>query len=202
MKKALVIAAGSAGVIDALGVDYVIAADGGYDTARKNGICVNLLVGDMDSVKDETPMSDETLWLNADKDFTDTEAAIEQALKLGYKKIDVYGATGTRMDHTLANIFLLKKFVGRGADIRIIDEHNEISAIKNECVICGKKGQTVSFLPADSVVSGITLSGFKYPLADKDIEIGTTLTVSNVVSEEEATVKIKKGTLIMIIAKD
>ncbi len=200
MKKAVIIAAGSADFIDTDGAGIIIAADGGYDNALRLGIMPDLFVGDMDSVTEKVDI--EKVMLNKEKDFTDTEIAIEEAVLRGYNRIDIYGATGTRLDHTLANIFIMKKYLSRNVDVRIIDSHNKMRAIRGDNAFSGLKGKTVSFIPADTVVSGVTLSGFKYPLSDRDVEIGTTLTVSNIAVSDEVHVSIKSGTLIMIIAKD
>lgn len=201
-KKAVIISAGTVEKIDVNENDFVIAADGGYDRAKANGISVNLSVGDMDSARNEPESDIECIILKPDKDFTDSEFALREALLRGYKKIDIYGATGTRLDHTLANIFMLKRFTADDNEIRIIDKNNMIIAINREYTLSGMQGKTVSFIPADSVASGVTLKGFFFPLNDSDIELGTTLTVSNVVTESEATVKVKKGTLIMMISED
>ncbi len=201
-EKAIIISAGTVEKIDVNEDDFVIAADGGYDRAKKHGISVDLAVGDMDSVKAEPPKGIECITLKPDKDFTDTEFALRVALLRGYKKIDIYGATGTRLDHTLANIFMLKRFSAKDNEIRIIDKNNVIIAINREYTLLKMKGKTVSFLPADSVASGVTLKGFLFPLDDENVEIGTTLTVSNVVTEDEALVKVKKGTLIMMVSED
>lgn len=200
MKKAVIIAAGSAEFIDTDGAGIIIAADGGYDNALRLGVMPDLFVGDMDSVTEKVDI--EKVILNKEKDFTDTEVAIEEAVLRGYDRIDIYGATGTRLDHTLANIFMMKKYLSRNVDVRIIDLHNKMRAIRGDNTFSGLKGKTVSFIPADTVVSGVTLSGFKYPLSDRDVEIGVTLTVSNVAVSDEVHVNIKNGTLIMIIAKD
>lgn len=199
MRQAVIIAAGSVGTINAEGADFVIAADGGYDAAIEQKITPNLYVGDGDSVKCGNILCEKVL-LNTDKDFTDTECAVTEAIKRGFDKIIIYGATGTRLDHTLASIFMLKKY--RDCDIRIVDSNNEIRLITKKTVLHGYIGKTVSFIPADSVVSGLTLEGFKYPLYKKDVNMGTTLTVSNVVTDEGATVEAESGELLMITAKD
>lgn len=199
MRQAVIIAAGSVGTINAEGADFVIAADGGYDAAIEQKITPNLYVGDGDSVKCGDILCERVL-LNTDKDFTDTECAVTEAIKRGFDKIIIYGATGTRLDHTLASIFMLKKY--RDCDIRIVDSNNEIRLITKKTVLCGYIGKTVSFIPADSVISGLTLEGFKYPLYKKDVNMGTTLTVSNVVTDEGATVEAESGELLMITAKD
>ena len=45
--------------------------------------------------------------LNPEKDDTDTEYAIREAIRRGAMEIVVIGATGTRIDHVLGNISLL-----------------------------------------------------------------------------------------------
>lgn len=199
MRQALIIAAGNAGKINADGAEFVIAADGGYDTALEQKITPDLYVGDGDSVKSDSIFCEKVL-LNKDKNFTDTECAVTEAIKRGFDKLIIYGATGTRLDHTLASIFMMKKY--RDCDIRIIDSNNEIRLITKKTVLRGYAGKTVSFIPADSEVSGLTLEGFKYPLYRKSIKLGTTLTVSNVVTEETATVETESGELLMITAKE
>ena len=51
------------------------------------------------------------------------------------------------------------------------------------------------FLPLTQEVKGITLTGFKYPLQEKDIEIGTSLCISNELAEEEARIRFRQGVL-------
>lgn len=201
MKKAIIIAAGSVFDIKSDGSEFIIAADGGYDAAVKASLKVNLFVGDMDSVKGQID-AEEIITLNTDKNFTDTEYAVNEAKRRGYFYIDIYGATGTRLDHTLSNIFMMKKYLNEGVFIKIKDKNNEMLAINKDTSFSGLFGKTVSFIPADTKVYGVTLQGFKYPLNDADIEIGSTLTVSNIAQSDNVKVKIKSGTLIMIIAQD
>ena len=202
MKRALVIAAGNTdGIKLSCEYELLIAADGGYDRAINLGLNPDIFIGDMDSVSTDIGKT-KTVKLQVEKDFTDTEAAVEKAIELGFDEIDIIGATGTRFDHSFANACLLKKYVSGNVKIRIIDAHNEIFALDTAFVIQDKKGETVSLLPLDSIVSGITLKGFYYPLENADIKIGTTLTVSNFVTDDIAEIKIKEGALLVIIARD
>ena len=63
-------------------------------------------------------------------------------------------------------------------------------------------GKYVSFLPLTQEVKGITLTGFKYPLQEKDIEIGTSLCISNELAEEEARIQFREGVLICVESHD
>ncbi len=202
MKKALIIAAGSVNIVpEYYEYEFIISADGGYNKALDKGIVPDLFVGDMDSVNGEV-LGIEIVKLKKEKDFTDTEYAIEEAVKRGYKKIDIIGATGTRIDHTIANVFMMKKYLDKGVFLKIIDDHNIVWAINKRELLSGLEGRTVSLIPADTVVCGVTLIGFKYHLKDAEIKIGETLTVSNVVESKEAIIDIEKGTLIVVVAND
>ncbi len=202
MKKALIVAAGNTRNIELKEkYDFVIAADGGFDAAIKMGLKVDLFIGDMDSVKEES-IDIPVLKLEVEKDFTDTEAAIEKAVSLGYKEIYLIGALGSRADHSLANIFLIKKYSEKGINLKIKDSHNEIFAISKESVIEGHKGKTISVLPLTEELKSLSLEGFYYPLSDKDVKMGETLTVSNVVTEDKAKISFKEGIALVIITKD
>ena len=88
--------------------DYVICADHGYDHALKYEIVPDLLIGDMDSVIADADSFPDKLVLPVRKDFTDSETAVRHAMDMHPDEIVLLGFTGTRMDHTLGNIFLLK----------------------------------------------------------------------------------------------
>ncbi len=91
--------------------DFVIAADSGFDTACSFGVECNLVIGDMDSITNKDALShvpkSSVVTYPTDKDFTDTELALNEAKKRGATKITLVGGDGGRIDHTLA---LLKIF--------------------------------------------------------------------------------------------
>ncbi len=202
MKKALIIAAGNTeNVLLEEKYDLVIAADGGYDKALDMGISVDLFIGDMDSVKDEK-IEAPKVELPCEKDFTDTEAAVEKAIEMGFTEIHLTGALGTRFDHSLANVSMLFKYIKKEIFIKILDSHNEIFAVSGKFTLEGKKGATVSILPLEDKLKGLTLEGFYYPLKERDVEFGSSLTVSNVVIDDIADISIGEGTALLIISKD
>lgn len=180
--------------------DFVICADGGYDRALSLGILPDLVIGDMDSVTAELP--DSCIRLPREKDVTDAEAAISEAVSRGFTAVDMIGALGTRMDHAMANAFLTKTYLKKGVSLRIIDGHNIITATDSYAEFCGLTEATVSLIPADSAVRGVTLRGFYYPLENEDVFLGTTRTVSNRITADKATVTVREGTLLIILAKD
>ena len=60
--------------------------------------------------------------LNPEKDFTDTAEAINLAIELKSTEITIIGAIGTRIDHVLANIHILKKSLDKNIKTKIINE--------------------------------------------------------------------------------
>ena len=84
------------------GDDFVIAADGGYHNAQALGETPPLLVGDMDSLaSSKLPPQIEKIEVPAEKDFTDTQLAVDVALKKGAAEIIIIGGLDGRLDHTL-----------------------------------------------------------------------------------------------------
>ncbi len=100
-------------------VDYVIAADAGLDTLESYrhfydgnyDFSPNFILGDMDSIKDSSLLQKysnvKSEVYNCDKDFTDTELALQHAHSLFKNSpeegmITLVGGDGGKTEHTLA----------------------------------------------------------------------------------------------------
>lgn len=191
--------------------DMIVAVDGGLTVADELDIMPTHIVGDFDTVSEEVLHKFDKnanicmIRLNPMKDLTDTQSAFGLVIESGCTDVDIVGGTGTRMDHTIANIQTLQMFLGKCNAI-ILNENNRIRLVaqnirlnKNETF-----GKYVSFLPLTENVTGVTLCGFKYPLKDYTFKIKETfsLGVSNEIISENAQVEIKSGILIMIESCD
>jgi thiamine pyrophosphokinase len=189
--------------------DYIIGADRGADYLIRNGYIPHLALGDFDSV---TPAqmqlieksSKELLTCDAiDKDWTDTELAFREALSRGYHNIVILGALGTRFDHGLGNVHLLRQAHEQGVSLTIIDENNEIrlcaDTIRLEANSCFPY---VSLLPLTMEVMGVTLEGFRYPLNDATLKLGWSLGISNVLEATSGTISVTAGMLLIIRSRD
>lgn len=189
--------------IRSVGDPVIICADGAAQRLKELDIVPDFIVGDMDSVDEDTLRYFETKGSRiirhpADKDETDTQLALECAFEMNPDGIRIFGALGGRVDHMLANISLLVLCAKRGIDARIIDKQCELFVIDDLCVIDGKEGETVSLLPLSSNVSGIQLEGFRYPLTDAVMEIGVPYGISNRLIGTRGTISVKSGYLLVI----
>ena len=165
----------------------IIAVDAGLEAVKALGLEPDMIVGDFDTVKPEVlayyRRMEHIVWdtHQPEKDETDTELALLKAQATGCTEVVVLGATGGRMDHMLGNIHLLFPCLQKGMEAYILDSQNRIYLIDKERTFNRREiwGKYISFLPLTEEVRGITLTGFKYPLHEKDIEIGTSLCISN-----------------------
>ena len=196
--------------IQAHSYDQIIAADAGMNFLHRNNIVPNVIAGDFDSVSAESldcfqEMQEvEVLRLNPIKDDTDTEYVIREAIRRGAKEITILGATGTRLDHVLANMYLLGIGFENNISISIVDTHNRIRMIRQSLMITKEKqfGNYVSILPVAGTAYGVTLKGMKYPLQDAVVPQFSSLGVSNEIVDEIAEIAVSEGTLLVIESRD
>ena len=181
----------------------IICCDGGVRHLRNLSIKPNVIIGDMDSI-DSAQLADYTaqgikiIKFPKNKDFTDTELALDYALSLKPKRIIIWCALGGRIDHALANIFLLLKGQEKGIETSIMDEYCEIFVLDKEYFFINETGKTVSLMALTPKVTGITLSGFVYPLEKDTLKISESRGISNIIRNARAIIKTEKGKLLII----
>lgn len=188
----------------------IIAVDKGLEKLSKLNITPTHVVGDFDSISKEIlgQYQDNKQIIfhkyNPEKDNTDTDIAMKLAIGLKSDTITILGALGKRMDHSLANIHILKYALDAKIPCQIVDNYNRIYLIGDKHTLYKNKtyGKYISLIPLTSRVEGITLKGFKYPLTNYSMPIGLSLGISNEIIEKVASIEIRKGVLIVIESKD
>ena len=180
----------------------LVAADKGMEWFMKNREFIpDLAVGDFDSLSEEGKI----IRLKPEKDDSDTQSAVNQMIRKGAKDILILGATGTRLDHVLANLGLLSMGKEKGVHIAIADQWNYITLAESGTILHREEqfGKYVSFFTVGGDVTGLTLRGFKYPLNGYHLTVEDSgLTVSNEISEETAEILYESGQLLMIMSRD
>ena len=178
--------------------DFVIAADGGYDTLRSIGITPDLLLGDMDSLTEEGGGVEKIVY-PVRKDETDSFLAYREGVRRGYSKFVLLGGVGGRDDHTFANYSLLIYAKNRGHSIKLIGQRCEIFAIKNEkTVLCGRRGMHLSLFAFGGDASGVSVTGAEYEAKDITLTPEFPLAVSNRFDGRDVTVEVRDGTLLVM----
>lgn len=190
-----------------LNSDFLICADGGGDCLYKYNKVPDYLIGDFDSIDKEVLQffTNRNCLIEiypAQKDCTDSEICLNKAIELKSDSITMLGFTGSRVDHFLGNLGLLKKTLGYGIKGLIRDDNNKIFITDESCTFKAEKGKFVSFQAYSDVVENLSLVGTKYPLVGYKLLKGDTRTISNEFTGDEVTVKFDSGFLLIIIASD
>lgn len=174
--------------------DINIAADKGWLNAEKLGIKPDVLVGDFDSL-DFIPGNVEIIKHPVQKDDTDTLLAVRIGLERGCNEFYIYGATGGRLDHTVANIQTLHFIAENGARGYIVGEEN-ITVIKNSYIRFTKDAKgTVSVFSLNGTSNGVCIEGLFYELNDAELTSVFPVGVSNEFVGKEAKIGVKDGFL-------
>ncbi|MDR0953438.1 MAG: thiamine diphosphokinase [Elusimicrobiota bacterium] len=178
--------------------DFILALDGGADTALKAKIMPDAVVGDLDSIspaaKAKIPAI--KLFKIARQDNTDFEKGLNFATYIKPQSITVVCATGGRLDFTLGNFSSVFSYTKK-LNIVFKGQGWRLYPLEKSATFKCKKGATVSLIPMGKA-SGITLTNLKYPLKDATLTIGQTA-VSNVALKDKIKVEIKSGRLLAII---
>ncbi|MBR5712113.1 MAG: thiamine diphosphokinase [Lachnospiraceae bacterium] len=194
--------------------DLVIAADGGLSWIAEEfpSVLPNVILGDFDSLPEQegviraflTKAKLEGAHLPAvmkypvEKDDTDTGIAVVEGLARGYREFVIYGGTGGRMDHTLANMSLLLHIALKGGHGFLVSPAMCATAYSGKAVVRGVIGETFSVFATGEGAEGVSIRGAKYEVEDAALKESYALGVSNSFSSEETVVSAKKGTLLMV----
>lgn len=179
----------------------VIAADKGYAYAESLGITPDIFVGDFDSFSDEKRIkSPEIFRLVPEKDMTDTQEALQIAIERNAEHITILGGLGGRIDHTLANIELLKFGLDRGVAVALADDGNYVTLINKPVCVPRRDGWCLSLIPLTKC-EHVNLRGVYYPLTDAVMDLGNSLGVSNEFVENYADIDPGNGYMLVMICK-
>ncbi len=189
---------------------YLIGVDRGLEFLYRGQIMPTHIVGDFDSVDKEVIAYYEK---NTDipirkfdpvKDASDTEIALRFAIELGAGEIWLLGATGTRLDHVMANIQTLKIAHDAGVRAYIQDAYNRISIISSEKRLKRSEafGKYFSAFPLGGIVRDFSIEGAKYPLSGHTLCPYDSLCVSNQYAAEEVIISFPEGFVILMETRD
>lgn len=175
--------------------DFLIAVDGGANQIEKLGLTPNLVIGDMDSINPKLLEKYKSIKYPRKKDKTDFELAINYCLEKKFKEIIIFGILGDRIDHLLANIFLIAKIQATSSrlQIKIFEGKKEIFIVNKEITIHGKVGDEISIIPVSEKLEGVTTKGLSYRLIDETLLFGSTRGISNVMNKNVVKIIAKKG---------
>ena len=191
--------------------DVIISVDAAITKLEKINVSPHIMVGDFDTLSDEERLKKyeklnvEIVKHDPIKDFSDSELAVDRAVKDDIKNIAVFGALGKRFDHAFANILILQKYKKIGVDITIYDKYNKIYVKSNHFILEREKllGKYISFFSLEGQNFMEKLEGVKYPIKNRIIDnIATpSLYISNEIKGDKLEAKLS-GDLLVVESRD
>ncbi len=207
-------------------VDLVIAADAGIAACRRLGLRPDMAVGDFDSAgPDELEALDASgipvLRVPAEKDESDLELALAQAVERDARMVVVLGALGgPRIEHELSAIALVGHASDLGVGMSLVDERSSVSLLDAagdgyggrsraararpararpaRFTVEGAPGDFVSLFPFGGDAIGVTTEGLRYPLRDEDLPVGPSRGLSNELAGTRGEVICRHGRLLIV----
>jgi thiamine pyrophosphokinase len=161
----------------------IIAADSGMMHAAALRVVPELWVGDFDSAGSELTIQYSDVpreTFPAEKDATDGAIAITEALHRGATSIVLAGGLGGQADHTTGLLGQALGLARLGTRTLLTSGEEEAYPVVPGTMSLDLAPDTrISIVPfAD--LDGLDLDGVKWPLANRHVPLGSTLTLSNV----------------------
>lgn len=175
----------------------VVCADGGARHALEMGVQPDIVIGDLDSLplRVRSRLKQTLIIEEGNQNQTDLEKALRYLLRQKVKRITILGATGKRIDQTIANISLLDKYSLR-VRIIVVDRTGTIEVVRSKVKFQATPGETISLLPLGKA-AGVTTKGLLYPLKDETLEPGIR-GVSNEVISRNVEIRVRRGKLLLV----
>jgi thiamine pyrophosphokinase len=180
---------------------WVVAADSGLEHARRIGLPVDVVVGDLDSVPERilAGFSGPVEHHPADKDHTDLELALELVARHGHiDRLIVVGGGGGRLDHLLGNVAVLAAPAYAHLRVEWLTGAERVHVVWDHVELHGHAGDVVSLMAIGGPALGVTTEGLHWPLRGARLDPSTSLGMSNAMQGAVATVNVSEGRLLTI----
>ncbi len=185
--------------------ELILCADGGANTASAYGYAPDYIVGDLDSVSDQSKAAlaaDRLVLVDPEGNVgTDGQKVLNHAVALGVTQAVLVGFTGRRTDHLLGNLSLLKAFADLLA-LRIVDDYCDIRLIDRCIRFRAAIGQKISLCPLDGAAEGIETFGLKWPLRSESLIPGVRKGISNEVVDNPVEIRVGRGDLLLCVQRE
>ncbi len=176
---------------------YFVAADGGGNCATELGFRPDIVLGDLDSFR-YADSYDGRILRDEDQETNDLEKALHHVLQQKAVRVDVLGATGRRLDHTLKNLSVMQQFHTRFDQLVFYDDVFYTRILPQDYTLSLPASHTVSLFPLSGKVTGITTEGLKYPLDNESLVNGRRDGSSNETISGTIRIRHRSGSLLLM----
>jgi thiamine pyrophosphokinase len=178
-----------------------VAIDGAAEIARKEGWRPDFIIGDFDSVRRTTLAHFSRLGVEIlrtpDQDYTDLEKALAWVATLGdLRTITVAQGAGSRLDHSLGNLSLLKRFHSPRRELTFYTETERVRYAEDETLrLKGRSGRRIAVIPFPA--ARVSSRGLRFEMKALDLALGVRESISNAARRADVALDIKGGALVI-----
>ncbi|MBU2514796.1 thiamine diphosphokinase [bacterium] len=180
--------------------DLKICADGAANYLFQYKMIPDVIIGDFDSISSEAINYYKAVEQHKieDQSTTDSEKAVNFCIDKNVLNINVLGAFGDRLDHSLYNLGLIKCFSEKNVTLCFTSETEKVYSITQSTTFHAPIGSRISLIPIFGKVEKVSSFGLEWNLTDANLEFGNLCSVSNKISESPATIEFESGHLLLI----
>lgn len=180
---------------------YIACTDGAYHNyLQYTSILPDFIIGDLDSIHTQPIEPHITIIHTPDQNKTDFEKSLLFLVDKGINDFDIYGATGLATDHCLGNLSVAIQYYRR-FQLTFYDNYSYFFFAKTDTIIENVKGKIISLIPLSKVCE-LTITGFKYPLINAELQLGGLTSLRNQAIEDRISIKFTNGDLLIFIANN
>jgi thiamine pyrophosphokinase len=193
-------------------VGFIVAVDFGADVMRASGVLPHLLLGDFDSISQDTlstyrAAEVEVMAYDAHKDATDTELAFAELRRRGLSTVIVTNALKGRLDHELASLGVCADAASRGIRVVVIEDDESCVFLSADNLrdhetsrldlVLNDVPTFISLVPW-ACVATVSISGVEWELDHALLKPSSSLGISNVAVTERIGIEVHEGTVIVV----
>ncbi|MCD6383303.1 MAG: thiamine diphosphokinase [Thermoplasmata archaeon] len=183
-------------------IGKVLSADTGAILAMDLGYFPEVVVGDLDSLREEEI---EKLVANGlklerwpkDKDYTDFELCLNHPLLTGEQGLLIVGGLGGRIDHTILNVEMVARRNLRAATY--LFPGGEAHVLYEGIPVKAKGGEVVSILPLTERAEVEGSEGLRWDISGLTLRRGIGKPIHNMAVKGQVEVKLKRGKALLIV---
>ena len=179
----------------------IFGVDGGTEFLYKLFLQPDRIIGDFDSIDDNTKKralrdGAEISAFSSDKDKTDLEIALGIAKENNASDITIIGGEGKELDHLFANLLTLSSFHSTEEIKWITKLETIIFSKKNYFKL--KKNTVFSILPLSNI-KNLSIKGAKWEIKNEVIPYGSTKTLRNISLDDKIFIDATNGKYCLIV---
>lgn len=178
---------------------YIASTDGAYHSyLSQSSIEPDFIIGDLDSINLKMTVPQKTQIIHAqDQSKTDFEKALLFLNSKGVTSFTIYGASGHASDHFLGNLSIAMQY-HQQFEMMFYDDFCHFFFATNPQIIPNVKYHIISLIPL-SKVTGLTITGFEYPLHNQTLSLGSFTSLRNKAINETVKISFNAGDLLIFV---